>query len=333
MKKYLLLMFTFSILTIKAQYTITSVSSPIVGDIDASIPVDTSGLFVPSNGTGQSWNYSAVIENTTAINSNSYVPLSAIPNASLYSGATIGATIDNVNFDVYNNGGGTIYMGTSVMTASDCVVFSDAITYLTYPFTYGNSYTDNFYLNNSSYVSSGTVVVSGDGTGVLSIPNFVFNNVLKVSQSYTQTLAAGTATYLLSGRNHNFYSAMSKFPLFTISTYTQVGGGSPTVITINAAVNKNFTPLGISKKTSENDFLIYPNPSKGGDLFIMLSKADKDIKIILTNMIGCTVKEYDQPGAVAGNEFKISSENISPGIYFLTVKSGSFEKVKKVVVE
>jgi hypothetical protein len=331
MKKFLFSLLVLSFQFTKAQYTLTSSSSPQVGDNNSSVSIYTTGLVVPTSGSGQTWNYSAINENTTSITTSTFVALSSVPNSSLYSNATIAETFDNTNYDVYDNSAGADYLGTSVATISNCIVFSDPIKYMSYPFSYGSSYTDNFLLSNSMYVSSGTVVVAGDGTGTLAIPNFTFNNVLKVSQSYTQTLAVGNATYTYVGLNNYFYCNLSKFPLLTINTSTQTGGGAPTVIDLNGSVNKNFTVVGLNKINETNDFTLYPNPSNG--LFeIQFENTVAHFVVLVTDIYGREIKREEHTDFSKHNTH-INLKDAVPGIYYVKVKSSDGETTRKIIIE
>ncbi|MBI2723395.1 MAG: hypothetical protein HYX39_14575 [Bacteroidetes bacterium] len=215
MKKFLLSIGLVSAFAANAQYTITSASNPVAGDMESTIATNTAGLTLPASGSGQVWNYSTVTTGTNSANTTTYVAISSVPNANLFAGSTLGGTSNGTNYDVYQLSG-TVrnYLGTAVATASDCEVWSNPATIITLPFTFGSTSNDNFALTNSQYTLTGNIANSGDGKGTLTLPSGTFNNVLKVSSVITETATGTGFVITVKVIQHQFFSAASKFPLF-----------------------------------------------------------------------------------------------------------------------
>ncbi|MES2567699.1 MAG: M43 family zinc metalloprotease [Bacteroidota bacterium] len=90
--------------------------------------------------------------------------------------------------------------------------------------------------------------------------------------------------------------------------------------------------IGINENVSEMNMEVFPNPSSG-DLYVtvnMLNQQDYTITII--NTLGQTVKEIKQVQS-NGSTLKIDLSDKSPGIYFVTVKSKSVSKTKRIVLQ
>ncbi len=102
MKKfYILILFSICSFFSKAQYTLTSATNPVIGDVEKTWPVDTTGIssYTASSGTGQSWVYTMLaISPTAAAVSNSYVAVSSAPNSAAFPGANLAKTSDNMNY-------------------------------------------------------------------------------------------------------------------------------------------------------------------------------------------------------------------------------------------
>ncbi|MBA3663909.1 MAG: T9SS type A sorting domain-containing protein [Bacteroidetes bacterium] len=333
MKKLLLSISFFATVALNAQYTITSSSNPVVGDVDASVQTNTVGLSQPSSGVNQVWNY-ANITNSTAVTSATYVAMNTVPNASLFSGATIASTSDGVNFDVSQITSTQInYLGTAVATPTDCQVWSNPATIMQTPFSMNSFYTDAFAFSNSSYTLNGSITQTGTGTGTLNLPGSTHNNVLKVTNVFTYTLTAPGFVVTLKSNQQQFYGSSSKFSLFGINSQTTTQNGVPST-DVNAYMNAAFA-VGIEESSLNTSFNVFPNPVTSGNVTIRFTnESSKSISLTLVSVLGQVVKETTFENPVYGdNNFSMDLKKVTPGIYYLKIKSGSTESVKKLVVE
>ncbi|MBA2611235.1 MAG: T9SS type A sorting domain-containing protein [Bacteroidetes bacterium] len=323
-------------LSLNAQYTITSTSNPVPGDIEATVYTYTTGLNQPVTGTNKLWNYSGISVNLTSTSSGTYVPISTVPNNNLFPGATIAVDQGFQNYDVYKiNSSTRDELGFASPTATNCLVLNNPITLFTLPFAYGSSYYDTFGFNITGETLTGTLTTIADGTGTLVLPGFTLTNVVMVSTNYTEVDVTPTTTITTAGLQHLFYSNVSKFPLFSISTSTNIQN-SVSSISTDAYVNKNFSmPVGIKEITDENNFSIYPNPVNKETVFInFTNKENKEISITLLNTLGQVIKENKYENLSSGeNKLSLDLKNIPPGIHSLQINSGGIESVKKLVIE
>ena len=85
-----------------------------------------------------------------------------------------------------------------------------------------------------------------------------------------------------------------------------------------------------TENLKNNDFNIYPNPAKG----IVYLKSDKNVNIELNitiyNTLGKKVLEMNKK---AKNGVPINISSLNKGLYFLKVKTGFHESIKKIVIE
>jgi hypothetical protein len=338
MKTLLVYLALASTLCLKAQFVITATANPVAGDVDASVGTNTAGLTIPVSGTNKLWNYSGLTLMTNAISSATYVPFSAIPNNNLFPGGTIGLSYVGGYTDVYKvNASVRELVGAAEASTANCLVLSDPIIFLTLPFGYGSGYYDTFGFTDNGDVISGGVSLSGSGTGTLMLPGSItLNNVLKVTMSYTQTETTSSYTSTSKGVQHMFYSSVNKFPLLTISTSTSNNTQTPTVFTnIDGSINKNFAVgVGIEEQTSENNFSVFPNPVSAQNVTITFISKSELTNINLLNTLGQVVKENVYNNLSAGeNKISFDLKNIPTGIYYLQIKTGEYEGVKKLVIE
>lgn len=89
---------------------------------------------------------------------------------------------------------------------------------------------------------------------------------------------------------------------------------------------------GIAENVSNIEVEVYPNPTDG-ELFIDVNLLDvQDFTISVVNTLGQTVKEIKQVQS-NGGKIKIDLSDKNTGIYFVTIKSKSGSKVKRIVLQ
>jgi hypothetical protein len=77
---------------------------------------------------------------------------------------------------------------------------------------------------------------------------------------------------------------------------------------------------------------VYPNPTNG-ELYIDITTLEvQDFTISVINTLGQTVKEVKQMQS-NGGKIKIDLSDKNKGVYFVTVKSKSGSKVKRIVLQ
>lgn len=333
MKKFLLSIGLISAFSVQAQYTITSASNPVVGNVESTVATNTTGLNQPASGVNQLWNYSN-ITNSTTVSSATYVAMSSVPNASLFSGASIASTNDGLTFEVSQITSNQInYLGTAVATPTDCDVWSNPATLMQTPFTMNSFYSDAFALSNSSYTLTGNIAQTGTGTGTLNLPGSTHNNVLKVTSILNYTITGPGFVVTLKSSQQHFYGSSSKFALFSINSQTTTQNGA-TSSNVNATMNAALI-VGIKEISNSNLFSIYPNPATSKQLTISLSNYENsDVKVTLLNTLGDVIKESTYTELLPGeNTLTLDLTTIATGIYFVKVKTGNSESIKKLIIE
>lgn len=89
---------------------------------------------------------------------------------------------------------------------------------------------------------------------------------------------------------------------------------------------------GIDENISNVNLDVYPNPTNG-ELYVDITTLDvQDFTISVINTLGQTVKEVKQIQS-NGGKIKIDLSDKNTGVYFVTVKSKSGSKVKRIVLQ
>jgi len=90
--------------------------------------------------------------------------------------------------------------------------------------------------------------------------------------------------------------------------------------------------VSVEENMSNVNMEVYPNPTNG-ELFVDITTLDvQDFTISVVNTLGQTVKEVKQVQS-NGGKIKIDLSDKNTGLYFVTVKSKSGSKVKRIVLQ
>lgn len=90
--------------------------------------------------------------------------------------------------------------------------------------------------------------------------------------------------------------------------------------------------VGVEENMSNLNMEVYPNPTTG-ELFVDITTLDvQDFTISVVNTLGQTVKEVKQLQS-NGGKIKIDLSDKNTGVYFVTVKSKSGSKVKRIIIQ
>lgn len=339
MKKFsFFISFSICAFFMNAQYTITSASNPVPGDIQSYLEIDTTGLTLASSGVSQTWNYSNINIFPYPPKTHTYVAMSSVPNNFIFPAGTIGVDEGGGNFGVLSNDATKFeYLGYATATASNCWAYSDPLKPYSLPFTYGSVSADNYLLYQPTNTTVGTFTTTGDGTGILQLPTATVTNVLKLNylQYESDTTSTGTIINFTVTMNQ-FYASTIKFPLLEVQTTTMVVTTGTNVTTSYYKAGRIFTsyyPLGISSKEKNSSINVFPNPVTNGELFISNTIPLEKTTIEIYNVLGQTVKTISPENQSGTETKKINVSGLAPGIYYIKLNSQKQEGMKKLIIE
>lgn len=224
-----------SSLLMKAQTLTQSANAPIPGDLESRKGADTTGA-LPNSTTGNTatWNLTganAINTNTTTF-SNSWVNPSSLPGSSLFTSAGANVAHSDSTMFVKSSSTKLEYLG-DMMADGSVNQFTNTIEIMHFPFSYGNSYTDNFsgytyaaFLGGTLNVT-GTLTVTADGQGTLILPtnptptNF---SVLRIKNQINMNIAGtgtlSTVTGTVQSTNYQFFKTGTKAPILSYDYQT-----------------------------------------------------------------------------------------------------------------
>lgn len=218
-----------------------------------------------------------------------------------------------------------------------------------FPFTYGDSYTDNyagsFSANSINTDATGSVSITADAWGRLVFSTtLAFDSVLRVTRvenTVTDTIVLfpfpNIAPLTVSATIINYYKpSVSKAPIlsFVEGSYSQDGS----VVQSNKTVVSQYPMAVVSVEEIKllNSIELYPNPSINNKTTLSLDiENSKKVKIDLLNSLGQIVFEVTNSNLISGkNKFEINTNKLSSGIYFVAITLENNIKIaKKLIIE
>lgn len=315
-----------------AQPTLTASGiNPVVGDQF----VNVGGPWMsPGNaGAGQTWNLSGLSNGSTS--TQTVVAVSSTSYSASFTNSNLGITSNGTSFEYYN-ANSSAYQSFGSGSASSVDSYANAEDRLRFPFTYNNSYTDNF---NSVYTSGtntvyriGTTTVTADGYGTLVTPAGTFNNVLRIHSVmgfHDSTNTGGNPSVTVYQRDqYLWYLNGNHTALANVGTFTIVPAGGSAINSQSAGYLGN-PSTGIADAVTGNAvFSVYPNPA-ANQLYISLTGSEP-LRAALFDMLGNLTETASIQG---GSAYSMDVSRLPEGSYFLQVTfANGTRQTRKVVI-
>jgi hypothetical protein len=220
------------------------------------------------------------------------------------------------------------------LSGTTITTYSNTQIYITYPFTYGSSCSDNFGYTagtgTNTTLDLGSFNIVGTGTGTLILPgNITLTNCLQIKLSglITATLAGFPTPLSYTITNYMYYHSSQKFPVATIS-YGTMDFMSQITKNFSFSINNNIIPNGIIENSNNVSFNLFPNPVNdkitiSSDVNmpknLMVSISDATGKLVRTEMINTNLSN------------NIDVADLEKGIYILTLNINGVNSRKKFV--
>jgi hypothetical protein len=331
----LLLSFLFET---KAQLLTQSNHAPVIGDMFSTTDCSSVGVMPGASGSGVTWDMSSVSVGTTITN----YTVVAVPSssASAYPSATEAIKTGTLH-NFYSSTSSLLkYWGGDIKIAAFNINlnFSTAANTATYAMAFGTSATNAVAGSVSAPPVSGsftgTCNVTVDGDGLLALPTRTFSSVMRVKTSHDLALSTSAGSGTLTQVTYDYYSNLTKYPLFTISTATIVvpfvGTSTQTVVSIKS----DYQYVGIASMEKEiSDLNIFPNPAKTNFSISFTNENAEASSYELINTIGQTVRK-ENLGSQKGNvNYNINISDVEAGVYFVKITSGTNVSVKKLTIQ
>lgn len=349
---YLFILLLINCFSIKAQYTITPLQKPDIGDSHNFIWLDTANIINGSSGANQIWNYTnLILPATPTINSTFYSDATTIPNYSLYPGAYMAIIAPGGSFTSYDSDPNNLNVNWIYRSMINylCTKYIDPLTRYHYPISYNSVFHDSAKFlaynqhppspgNIGIYPEYGVLSYTCNGYGTLDLPNGVsYPNTLKLNTLYAKTYfdeitlapMGYDTTYI-----EEYFNSASKFPILSYSkTFGIYIAGGSTTPNYSKSIQLNAHSItGINEYTNNSYISIFPNPACNLiNVNIHKQELSTSPSFIIRNSLGNSFKT--EAKQMNNQNYQIDLKDYAPGIYFLTVYSEKGQVTKKILVE
>ena len=323
-----------------AQPTLTAANfNPQIGDAFVSHICDPTGVVPGPGGANVTWNFNTLT--TTSIDTGTATACSMTPDSALFPGSTYAIVSHATHVIPYYIASTSKLSQNGYYIATDTNgVYSDPIDQIHYPFTYLDSFADDYAgiitLDTNIVHETGTINVKCDGYGILNLPGFADSSVLRVHSTQLFVDSAnlfGTAiiqTFLLE--TYAWYAPNYHSPLLAILITTQIGGTYTNTAVSYAPVQVHSASVpqiqGISSSLK-----LYPNPAQN-ELNIEFNDAENEqVRISLVDVLGREVAVIGEGPATKLQQTTYNTTGIAKGLYILRLQSATETITRKIEIQ
>lgn len=307
------------LLTITAGYaqpTITAATAGTIGDVFSFDMVNAEGFDPGTGGENVTWDFSGITLDGTS-SGYTFVTPGSTGHGDLFPGANVAADQGADNY-VYYKINASEWSLHGVYTPVTTLSYSDPETYLTFPLTYGSTFSDNLYceyFTGIETIRDGSVSVEADGYGTLKLPGGNYENVLRVvlHELYSDEFTGLPFTSDYDFTHYYFLREGTKGPLFQYS-YMVVGGLTPTTVE-SASVNANIGAVSISDHQTDNTLSLFPNPAQN-TITVNLQNIAAE-QVLITDISGRTLLTKTISGNTSSVAFDV--HDLPAGMYLARV--------------
>ncbi|MEI8136409.1 MAG: T9SS type A sorting domain-containing protein, partial [Bacteroidota bacterium] len=326
----------FAVKITTAQLTLTKAfNGPVVGDVSIDNYYDSTTAVSKVTGMNKIWNYSSVVTNTTPSANTTYTTVSSIPGASaafptanLASFSAPSNSTTNYSM-IKSNPTNEEMLGT--LSGTTITTYSNTQIQMTYPFTYGSNWTDNYGYSTGTGTNTvseqGNFTIAGTGTGTLILPgNITLTNCLQVKLTGVFNFIQQSTPISVTLTAYEYYHSSQKFPVASFSYFT-VDVFSQLSTDFSFSINNNVI-ASVKENTGNASFNLFPNPVNDKITISMDVNMPKNIEICISDVTGKLVRTEIINTGIKNH---IDVADLQNGIYILTINSNGTNSRKKFI--
>jgi hypothetical protein len=314
LQKLLLLAFLGLSLKSFAQPTLTAAGcSPAIGNTTTSI--SNGGFAQGAAGANQTWNLSSIgnTGNTTA----QFISVSSAPNGSQFTNSNLASSSGGA-YSFFNSTVSALTLNGVISPSSGPVItYSNGEDILRFPFTFGNTYTDNWaatFTSGVDFFRTGSTTVTADAYGTLITPQVTFTNTLRIHFVQTYHDSSDFADGDYTNDEYFWYKEGIKEALASTYTFTSNFAGQTNTITGGSYAGGT---VGMQDNSADLAFILAPNPAQEKINITINDNNLGQIKSRIINQIGQEVVPIENVNNIAGNNMQFDVAHLKNGIYTL----------------
>ncbi|MBK9331635.1 MAG: T9SS type A sorting domain-containing protein [Ignavibacteria bacterium] len=321
-----------------AQITLTSANNPSPGENNHYTICDTTNISEGTSGANQTWSFPVL----TGTDSGTvrFVNPGSTPYASQFPSSNIATTEDEATFSYLTSSSSNLISNGSAGLGLT-INYSNPQTYLQFPFSYSSNFTDNFAAHYSSQgfevFSTGTVTVTADAWGTITLPAGTFSNALRLKFVTVTNDSTSIGISTSNATSYSWFVNGRKLPIFTI-TYTSFSfNGFP--LGSDKSVNySDHVTIGITNISTETpgEYRLsqnYPNPFNPATTLEFGITKPEFVSLKIYDMLGketaVLVSAKLRPGTY---KYNFNASGLTSGIYFYTLKTENFSETKRMTL-
>ncbi len=207
-------------------------------------------------------------------------------------------------------------------------MYSDPVTLMKYPFSYGNSFNDAFAASLEGTVKrSGVQTVTGDAYGTLILPYGSFSDALRVHVHQRDTDVTSTQTVTRVTDMYKWYVPGIHFEV-VIYGRTAVDANQPYFYT-SMLDKESLTRSSSILKIKNEQLVIIPNPSSNWLKINYPNAGSEKCQLHLYNVLG----EIVYTGFMQKSEELIDVSGLDNGVYLVHLNAGNGLLTQKLVIQ
>ena len=334
--KHLLPAFAFTVLSVHA-FAQPVLDMSNVGTVVGDAYIYNAGPWLDPGAAG-----AAVTWDLTGLTSDSLIPITFVdptttPDGASFPAATIAAMDEG--FYAYSEfiaTGGSL-LGMSNIPGEAPIVYSDPQLMVSYPCTYGTTWTDPFHAEFSvsgfPIVRDGTLSAEADAYGTLQLPWGTLTDVLRATFVEDYTDVTSLITLTVHREYTSFMQAGTHYPIVDIfSISTEVFGNTTTITGSHWLVNGS---VGMpSAQVPSGAMKVYPDPAVDVINVDLVIGGDARPVLELLDVAGRIVERRDLSGVLSGQRTeRFDVSGIERGLYVLRLTDGDRALTDRVVVQ
>lgn len=316
--------------TALAQPTITSSNNPVNGDTYTYHRCDSVGP--GASGANVTWNFANL--NSISSYTGTFQSCPGAPSCGTYPGSTIGMEQGAPAAAYYIADANRFAWNGERVNTSTVFVYSNPKDVRRYPFTMGDSYTDDHksvFTTSGQFTRTGVVTAEADAYGTLITPAGTFPDCLRIH------LVDSThdSSHVMSMMNQDYIretyawykQGHHEFLLVMDVLYTLPGPFALDTIILGTVAYIEST-VSVNEVSVNDGIKIYPVPAHDYINIELTSDADR---IELIDILG---KRVDNIACTSGrNKYTISTNNIPTGVYFIKIYTKEGLLTRKIEVQ
>lgn len=331
----------------QAQTTLTSGSRPLIGQEFFLTSVSGSSYDINQGLSGNNvWDFSDLP--TANTQEALFLAIENTPHAPIYEDIADYAILykDSLQFgssplkyEFFKMSGESLLKIGDANIAGVVSPLTDGMDLMRFPFTFGDSYTDEFagsyFVGQTEVIRSGTVSVRADGYGNLQLPYGEIENVLRVKTTISLTDAVPGTEFNLEIELYTWYHANLAYPILQI--LYEGSEGVSTIVTNLTYIEHPDIPIkqAIGIPLAESIALrTYPNPATDWVQIDYTLPKSANVLANIYYMNGQIAQQLPNTYQLAGQQqMALAIKDLPKGMYLLELMIDKEQVIRKLIVE